>query len=141
MEVCLNSKTERDRKDIMAKEQEPQAPPLYATTPDQQPVRRTLVSYAVEEEYENFALQEEFRSDFRSFASAKPLTEMEKTSWMPVDFGDALKCAGPLPSEDLVEKEELFPPEMPLRTDANGQDTGEMLLKLFQEEELDSDCL
>ena len=56
-----------------------------------------------------------------------------------MDFGDALKCGGPLPSEDLVEEEELFPPEMPLRTDANGQDTREMLLKLFQEEELDSD--
>ena len=58
---------------------------------------------------------------------------------MPVDFGSTLKYAGPLPVEDLVEEEELSPPEIPLRRNANGQGTGEMLPKLFQEEELDSD--
>ena len=79
-EVCLNSKTERDRRCSAVKEWEHQAPNL-ATIPDQLSVRRTPMSYAIEEEeYENFALQEENKSDFRSLASAKPLTEMEKMS-------------------------------------------------------------
>ena len=77
-EVCLNSKTERDRRCSAVKEWEHQAPNL-ATIPDQLSVRRTPMSYAIEEEeYENFALQEENKSDFRSLASAKPLTEMEE---------------------------------------------------------------
>ena len=38
-----------------------------------------------------------------------------------------------------MEEEELFPPEIPLRRNFDSQNTGEMLRKLFQEEELDSD--
>ncbi|WVZ53888.1 hypothetical protein U9M48_004775 [Paspalum notatum var. saurae] len=60
-------------------------------------------------------------------------------NWMPVEFGDTLKCAGPLPIEDLVEEKELFPPEVPLRKSDDNQDTRKVLQKLFQEEELDSD--
>ncbi|WVZ58370.1 hypothetical protein U9M48_008649 [Paspalum notatum var. saurae] len=114
--------------------------PTYAIFEDQPPIKKTTVSYASDEEdYESFAPREETKSDFRSLASAKPLIEFEKMSWMPVEFGDTLKCAGPLPTEDLVEEEELFPPEVPLRESDDSQDTGEVLQKLFQEEELDSD--
>ncbi|WVZ89269.1 hypothetical protein U9M48_035695 [Paspalum notatum var. saurae] len=114
--------------------------PTYAVFEDQPPVKKTTVSYASDEEdYESFAPREETKSDFRSLASAKPLTEFEKTSWMPVEFGDTLKCAGLLPTEDVVEEEELFPPKVPLRKSDDSQDTGEVLQKLFQEEELDSD--
>ncbi|WVZ97677.1 hypothetical protein U9M48_043191 [Paspalum notatum var. saurae] len=114
--------------------------PTYAVFEDQPPFKKTTVSYASnEEDYGSFVPQEETKSDYRSLASAKPLTEFEKMSWMPVDFGDTLKCAGPLPTEDLVEEEELFPPEVPLRKSDDSQDTGVVLQKLFQEEELDSD--
>ena len=65
----------------MAKEQEPQAPSSYASTPDQRPVKSTPVSYAEEEEeYDNFALQDGYTDDFGSLAGAKPLTEFEKMS-------------------------------------------------------------
>jgi len=140
--ICLTSKNERERKERKVEESEEE---LMAPTPaifeDQLPARKTPVPYAFdEEEFRSFAPQEDIKSvEYRSLASAKPLTEFERMSWMPVEFGDSLKCAGPLPPEDLVEEEEMFPPEMPLRRNSDSQDTGEMLQKLFQEEELDSD--
>jgi len=139
-DVCLTSKAERDRKESVVQEPVGMAP-TYAVFEEQQHARRTTVSYAAEEEeYESFAPQVKTEcSNYRSLASAKPLTEFDKTSWMPVDFGDTLKCTGPLPLEDLKEEEELFPPEMPLRRSSDDLSTGEVLQKLFQEEELDSD--
>jgi len=126
-DVCLNSKTERDRKDSAVKKPKKE---LMAPTPsifeDQPPVKKTPVPYAFEEEYETFALQEENKStDYRSLTSAKPLTEF--MSWMPVEFRDTLKCVGPLSPEDLVEEEELFPPGIPLRKISEDQSTGKML--------------
>ncbi|WVZ63762.1 hypothetical protein U9M48_013369 [Paspalum notatum var. saurae] len=125
LDICMACKSNRERKDdgVMAPED-----------------HMITVSYD-EEDYGSFAPQEETKSDYKSLASAKPLTKFEKMSWMPVEFGDTLKCAGPLPTEDLVEEEELFPPEVPLRKSDDSQDTGEVLQKLFQEEELDSDLV
>jgi len=142
LNICLTSKNERERKEMKVEESEEE---LMAPTPaifeDQLPARKTPVPYAFdEEEFRSFAPQEDIKSvEYKSLANAKPLTEFERMSWMPVEFGDSLKCAGPLPPEDLVEEEEMFPPEMPLRRNSDSQDTGEMLQKLFQEEELDSD--
>ena len=89
--------------------------PTPAMIEDQLPVKKTPVSYAFDEEdFGSFAHQKDIKSvEYRSLASVKPLTEFERMSWMPVEFGDTLKCAGPLPPEDLVEEEELFPPKIP----------------------------
>ncbi|WVZ94680.1 hypothetical protein U9M48_040545 [Paspalum notatum var. saurae] len=133
-------KFNRERKDDGVKKRKEYMAPTYAVFEDQPPVKKTTMSYTSDEEdYGSFAPQEETKSDYRNLASAKPLTEFEKMSWIPVEFGDTLKCAGPLPTEDLVEEEELFPPEVPLRKNDDNQDTGEVLQKLFQKEELDSD--
>ncbi|WVZ89416.1 hypothetical protein U9M48_035828, partial [Paspalum notatum var. saurae] len=139
-DICMGCKFNKERKQDGVKKRKEHMAPTYAVFEDQPPVKKTTVSYASDEEdYESFAPREETKSDLRSLASAKPWTEFEKMSWMPVEFGDTLKCAGPLPTEDLVEEEELFPPKVPLRKCDDSQDTGEVLQKLFQEEELDSD--
>ena len=143
-DICMACKSNRERMDDRVKEPEKEhMAPGLAIFEDQLPIKKTPVSYAFdEEEFGSFAPQEEIKSsDYRSLACAKPLIEFEKMSWMLVEFGDTLKCAGPLPTEDLVEEEELFPPEVPRRKSAEDQDTGEMLQKLFQEEELDSDFI
>ncbi|WVZ85151.1 hypothetical protein U9M48_032102 [Paspalum notatum var. saurae] len=138
-DICMACKSNRERKDDEVKKLEDHMGPTPAIFEDQPPIKKTSVSYACDEEdYGSFAPQEETKSNYRSLASAKPLTEFEKISWMPVEFGDTFKCAGPLPTEDLVEEEELFPPEVPLRKSDDSQDIGEVLQKLFQEE-LDSD--
>jgi len=140
--ICLTSKEEREQREREVEESDEE---LMALTPaifeDQPPVKKAPVPYAFdEEEFGSFAPQEDIKSvEYRSLASAKPLTEFERMSWMPVEFGDSLKCAGSLPPEYLEEEEELFPPEIPLRRNFDSQNTGEMLRKLFQEEELDSD--
>ncbi|WVZ53514.1 hypothetical protein U9M48_004444 [Paspalum notatum var. saurae] len=109
-------KFNRERKDDGVKKRKEHMASTYAVFEDQPPVKKTTVSYASDkEDYGSFTPQEETKSDYRSLASAKPLTEFEKMSWMPVEFGDILKCAGLLLTEDLVEEEELFPPEVPLR--------------------------
>ncbi|WVZ63355.1 hypothetical protein U9M48_012992, partial [Paspalum notatum var. saurae] len=141
-DICMACKSNRERKDDGVKEPKDHMVPTPTIFEDQPLVKKTTVSYAFDEEdYGSFAPQEETKIDYRSLASAKPLTEFEKMSWMPVKFGDTLKCAGPLPIEDLVEEEELFPPEIPLWKSDDSQDTGEVLQKLFQEEELDSDIV
>ncbi|WVZ89837.1 hypothetical protein U9M48_036191 [Paspalum notatum var. saurae] len=138
-DICMACKFNRERKDDGVKKRKEYMAPTYAVFEDQPPVKKTTVSYASDEEdYGNFAPQKKTKSDYRSLASAKPLTEFEKTSWMPVEFGDTLKCVGPLPTEDVV-KEELFPPEVPLKKNDDSQDTGEVLQKLFQKEGFDSD--
>ncbi|WVZ88951.1 hypothetical protein U9M48_035418 [Paspalum notatum var. saurae] len=137
--ICIACKYNRKRKDDGVKKPKVHMAPISAIYEDQPPVKKTTVSYASDDEdYGSFAPQEETKSDYRSLASANPLTEFEKMSWMPVEFGDTLKCAVPLPTEDLVEEEELFPPEVALRKSDDSQDTGEVLQKLFQEQELDS---
>ncbi|WVZ84287.1 hypothetical protein U9M48_031337, partial [Paspalum notatum var. saurae] len=139
-DICIACKFNRERKDNGVKKPKVHMAPISAIFEDQPPVKKTTVSYASDEEdYGSFAPQEETKSDYRSLASAKPLTEFEKMSWKLVKFGDTLQCAGLLPTEDLVEEKELFPPEVPLRKSNDSQDTGEVLQKLFQEEELDSD--
>ncbi|WVZ89797.1 hypothetical protein U9M48_036156 [Paspalum notatum var. saurae] len=138
-DICMACKFNRERKDDGVKKRKEYMAPTYAVFEDQPPVKKTTVSYASDEEdYGSLAPQDETKSDYRSLASAKPLTEFEKMRWMPMEFGDTLKCAGPLPIEDLVE-EELFPPEVPLKKNDDSQDTGEVPQKLFQEEELDID--
>ncbi|WVZ70631.1 hypothetical protein U9M48_019279 [Paspalum notatum var. saurae] len=138
-DICMACKNNRERKDDGMKKPKDHMAPTSAIFEDQPPVKKTTMSYASDEEdYGSFVPQEETKSDYRSLASAKALTEFEKMSWMPVEFGDTFKCAGPLPKEDLVEEEELFPPEVPLRKSDDSQDTGEVLQKLFQEKELDS---
>ncbi|WVZ89801.1 hypothetical protein U9M48_036160 [Paspalum notatum var. saurae] len=139
-DIGMACKSNIERKDDGVKEPEDHMAPTPATFEDQPPVKKTTMSYAFDEEhYGSFAPQEETKSDYRTLASAKRLTEFEKMSWMTVEFGDTLKCAGPLPTKDLVEEEELFPPKVPLRKSDDSQDTGKVLQKLFQEEELDSD--
>jgi len=86
-DCCLTAKAERDRRE--SEEQKlAGVTSTYAIYKEQQPARKTPVSYAAEEEeYECFAPQVKTEcSDFGSLASAKPLTEFDKTSWMPVDL-------------------------------------------------------
>ncbi|WVZ76611.1 hypothetical protein U9M48_024574 [Paspalum notatum var. saurae] len=129
-DIYMACKSNRDRKDDGVKELEDHMAPTPTTFEDQPSVKKTTVSYASDKkDYGSFAPQEETKSNYRSLASAKPLTEFEKMSWMLMEFGDTLKCAGPLPIGDLVEEKELFPPEVPLRKSDDIQDTGEVLQK------------
>lgn len=109
--ICLTSKEERERRERRVEEAEVD---WVAPIPESQlPTLHTSVPYGFDDD-----LYEIFHG-------------------MSADFGKPLKGAGPLPQEYLgEEEEEFFKSEIPLRKISEGQNTGEILPKLFKEEEL-----
>jgi hypothetical protein len=77
----------------------------------------------------------------RTMSSAKPLREFEQMDWVPIDFGEIFDKRRPFPSQRRMAKavEMDFLPEKHVEQPYNLETTGEVLQKLFSEEEVDPD--
>jgi hypothetical protein len=78
----------------------------------------------------------------RSLANAKSLKEFEQMDWIPVDFGGIFSKRRPYPNQKRSVKamESSFPPEKHLGYELDKQSAGEIIEKLFnEEEEIDPD--
>jgi hypothetical protein len=75
----------------------------------------------------------------RTMSSAKPLREFEQMDWVPIDFGEIFDKKRPFPNQKGMAKamEIDFPPEKHVEQPYNLETTGEVLQKLFSEEEVD----
>ena len=109
--ICLTSKEERERREREDEEAEADMDKVVPTPEAQLPTLHTQVSFGFGDK------------------------EYERLHWIPANFGEPLKCEGLLPLEYLEEEEEFFHSKIPLRKISEGQNTGEMLPKLFKEEE------
>jgi hypothetical protein len=74
-------------------------------------------------------------------SSAKPLREFEQMAWEPIDFGEIFDKRRPFPSLKGMTKamEMEFSPKKQVEQPYNLETTGEVLQKLFSEEEVDLD--
>jgi hypothetical protein len=74
-------------------------------------------------------------------SSAKPLREFEQMDWVPIDFGEIFDKRRPFPNQKGMAKavEMDFPSEKHVEQPYNLETTGEVLQKLFSEEEVDPD--
>jgi hypothetical protein len=79
----------------------------------------------------------------RTMSSAKPLREFEQMGWVPIDFGEIFDKRRPFPNQKGMAKavEIDFPPEKHVKQPYNLETTGEVLQKLFSEEEVDPDLV
>jgi hypothetical protein len=77
----------------------------------------------------------------RTMSSAKPLREFEQMDWVLLDFGEIFDKRRPFPNQKGMAKamEMDFPPEKHVEQPYNLRTTGEVLQKLFSEEEVDPD--
>jgi hypothetical protein len=77
----------------------------------------------------------------RTMSSAKPLREFEQMDWVPIDFGEIFDKRRPFPNQKgMVKAVEMdFPLEKHVEQPYNLETTGEVLQKLFSEEEVDPD--
>jgi hypothetical protein len=77
----------------------------------------------------------------RTMSSAKPLREFEQMDWVPIDFGEIFDKRRPFPNQKGMAKavEIDFPPEEHVEQPYDLETTGEILQKLFSEEEVDPD--
>jgi hypothetical protein len=76
-----------------------------------------------------------------TMSSAKPLREFEKMDWVPIDFREIFDKRRPFPNQKGMAKavEMDFPPEKHVEQPYNQETTGEILQKLFSEEDVDPD--
>jgi hypothetical protein len=74
-------------------------------------------------------------------SSAKPLREFEQMDWVPIDFGEIFDKRRLIPNQKGMAKavEMDFLPEKHVKQPYNLETTGEVLQKLFSEEEVDPD--
>jgi hypothetical protein len=84
---------------------------------------------------------ERSKASERTMSSAKPLMEFEQMDWVPTDFGEIFDKRRPFPNQKgMVKAVEMdFPPEKYVEQPYNLETTGEVLQKLFSEEEVDPD--
>jgi hypothetical protein len=84
---------------------------------------------------------ERSKASERTMSSAKLLREFEQMDWVPIDFGEIFDKRRPFPNQKGMAKvvEMDFPSNKHVEQPYNLETTGEVLQKLFSEEEVDLD--
>jgi hypothetical protein len=84
---------------------------------------------------------ERSKASERTMSSMKPLREFKQMDWVSIDFGEIFDKRRSFPNQKGMAKavEIDFPPEKHVEQPYNLQTTGEVLQKLFSEEDVDPD--